>query len=123
MNQPKTGILLFSCILAFYGCITAEYVSYDNSSRESKHKNFQVKIYNQEQLDESEYEIIGEFSVAGCSCEIEKMLKKIKDKVREEGGGGIIDLSLLGGVGGRISTGNYVITGKVIIFVKNKVLQ
>ncbi|MBK97286.1 MAG: hypothetical protein CL672_00635 [Balneola sp.] len=123
MIRPKTGLLFFSCIIAFCGCITTEYLPYDHLSRESKHKNFLVKIYNQEQLNENEYEIIGEFSVAGCSCEIEKILKKIKDRVRDEGGEGIIDLSLLGGVGGRISADNYLITGKAIIFVKNKVLH
>ena len=73
--------------------------------------------------DPSNGKIIGEISVEGCSCEIEKMLKEIKDKVRQEGGEAIIDLSLGDGVGGRISTDMYLISGKVIVFIKNKVLQ
>jgi CO dehydrogenase nickel-insertion accessory protein CooC1 len=80
-------------------------------------------VYNQEQLNSDEYKIIGEISVEGCSCEIEKMLKEIKDKVRQKGGEAIIDLSLGDGVGGRISTDMYLISGKVIVFIKNKVLQ
>ena len=80
-------------------------------------------MYTQEQLNSDEYEIIGQISVEGCSCEIEKMLKEIKDKVRQEGGDAIIDLSLGDGVGGRISTETYLISGKVIVFVKNKVGQ
>ena len=123
MNQPKTGLLFFFSIMGLFGCITPEYIPYDNNSRESKEENFVVKVYNREQLIENDYEIIGEISVEGCSCEIEKMLKEIKDKVRQEGGDAIIDLSLGDGVGGRISTETYLISGKVIVFVKNKVGQ
>ena len=82
-----------------------------------------VKVYNREQLIENDYKIIGKISVEGCSCEIEKMLKEIKNKVKKEGGEAIIDLSLSDGIGGKISTDTYIISGKVIIFVKNKVVQ
>ena len=82
-----------------------------------------VKVYNREQLIENDYEIIGKISAEGCSCEIEKMLKEIKNKVKKEGGEAIIDLSLGDGIGGKISTDTYIISGKVIIFVKNKVVQ
>ena len=121
--QPHTKIFLLISIIALYGCITPNYIPYDNSSREPKDENFEVKVYTQEQLNSDEYEIIGQISVEGCSCEIEKMLKEIKDKVRQEGGDAIIDLSLGDGVGGRISTETYLISGKVIVFVKNKVGQ
>ena len=123
MNQPKTGLLFFFSIMGLFGCITPEYIPYDNSLRESKEENFVVKVYNREQLIENDYEIIGKISVEGCSCEIEKMLKEIKNKVKKEGGEAIIDLSLSDGIGGKISTDTYIISGKVIIFVKNKVVQ
>ncbi len=123
MNQPKTRLLFFFSIMGLFGCITPEYIPYDNNSRESKEENFVVKVYNREQLIENDYKIIGKISVEGCSCEIEKMLKEIKNKVKKEGGEAIIDLSLSDGIGGKISTGTYIISGKVIIFVKNKVVQ
>ena len=121
--QPHTKIFLLTSIITLYGCITPTYIPYVNSSQVPKDENFEVKVYNQEQLNSDEYKIIGEISVEGCSCEIEKMLKEIKDKVRQEGGEAIIDLSLGDGVGGRISTDMYLISGKVIVFIKNKVLQ
>ena len=117
--QLHTKIFLLSSIIALYGCITPNYIPYYNSSREPKAENFEVKVYNQEQLNVHDYKIIGEISVEGCSCEIEKMLKKIKNKVRQEGGDAIIDLNLGDGVGGRISTDTYLISGKVIVFIKN----
>ena len=121
--QPNTRIFLLISIIALYGCITPNYIPYDNSSRERKDENFEVKVYNQEQLNINDYDIIGEISVEGCSCELEKMLKEIKDKVRQEGGDAIIDLSLGDRAVGRISTDIYLISGKVVVFVKNKVVQ
>ena len=121
--QPNTRRFLLVSVIAFCGCITPNYIQYDYSSRESKDENFVVKVYNQEQLNVNDYKIIGEISVEGCSCEIEKMLKEIKDTVKEVGGEAIIDLSLGDGVGGRISTDTYLISGKVIVFIKNKVVQ
>ena len=121
--QPNTRRFLLISVIAFCGCITPNYIQYDYSSRESKDENFVVKVYNQEQLNINDYKIIGEISVEGCSCEIEKMLKEIKDTVKEVGGEAIIDLSLGDGVGGRISTDTYLISGKVIVFIKNKVVQ
>jgi hypothetical protein len=109
--------------IVFTSCIVPSYTSYDDTRRVPKDENFDVKVYNQEQLNVNDYKIIGEISVEGCSCEIEKMLKEIKDKVRHEGGDALIDLSLGDGVGGRISTDTYLISGKVIVFIKNKVLQ
>ena len=109
--------------IVFTSCMVPSYTSYDDTRRVPKDENFEVKVYNQEQLSVNDYKIIGEISVEGCSCEIEKMLKEIKDKVRQEGGEAIIDLSLGDGVGGRISTDMYLISGKVIVFIKNKVLQ
>ena len=109
--------------IVFTSCMVPSYTSYDDTRRVPKDENFEVKVYNQEQLHSDKYKIIGEISVEGCSCEIEKMLKEIKDKVRQEGGEAIIDLSLGDGVGGRISTDMYLISGKVIVFIKNKVLQ
>ena len=123
MNQPNPGLLFFFSIMVLFGCITPEYIPYYNSSRESKEENFVVKVYNREQLIGNDYEIVGEISVEGCSCEIEKMLNEIKNKVKKEGGEAIIDLSLSEGIGGRISTDTYIISGKVIIFLKNKVVQ
>lgn len=117
--QPPTKIFLLTSIIVLHGCITPNYIPYDDSSRESKDENFEVKVYTQEQLNVNDYEIIGEISVEGCSCEIEKMLKEIKDKVRQEGGDALIDLSLGDGEGGRISTDTYLISGKVIVFIKN----
>ena len=84
------------------------------SDKLKQNENFEVKVYNQEQLHSDKYKIIGEISVEGCSCEIEKMLKEIKDKVKHEGGDALIDLNLGDGVGGRISTDTYLISGKVI---------
>ena len=120
MNQPNPGLLFFFSIMVLFGCITPEYIPYYNSSIESKEENFVVKVYNREQLIGNDYEIVGEISVEGCSCEIEKMLNEIKNKVKKEGGEAIIDLSLGEGIGGKISTDTYIISGKVIIFVKNK---
>ena len=65
MNQPKTGLLFFFSIMGLFGCITPEYIPYDNSSRESKEENFVVKVYNREQLIENDYKIIGKISVEG----------------------------------------------------------
>ena len=63
MNQLKTGLLFFFSIMGLFGCITPEYIPYDNSLRESKEENFVVKVYNREQLIENDYEIIGKISV------------------------------------------------------------
>ena len=109
--------------IVFTSCMVPSYTSYDDTRRVPKGENFEVKVYNQEQLHSDKYKIIGEISVEGCSCEIEKMLKEIKDKVRHEGGDALIDLSLGDGVGGSISTDTYLISGKVIVFINNKVLQ
>lgn len=109
--------------MVFVSCMLPNYISYDDTRRVPKAENFEVKVYNQEQLNVNDYKIIGEISVEGCSCEIEKMLKEIKDKVRQEGGDALIDLNLGDGVGGRISTDTYLISGKVIVFIKDKVLQ
>lgn len=109
--------------IVFTSCIVPSYTSYDDTRRVPKGENFEVKVYNQEQLHSDKYIIIGEISVEGCSCEIEKMLKEIKDKVKHEGGDALIDLNLGDGVGGRISTDTYLISGKVIVFINNKVLQ
>ncbi len=109
--------------IVFTSCMVPSYTSYDDTRRVPKDENFEVKVYNQEQLHSDKYKIIGEISVEGCSCEIEKMLKEIKDKVKHEGGDALIDLNLGDGVGGRISTDTYIISGKVIVFIKNKVLQ
>ena len=121
--KPNTRLFLLISIIGLYGCITPNYIQFDYSPREPKDENFVVKVYNQEQLNVNDYKIIGEISVEGCSCEIEKMLKEIKDTVRKVGGEAIIDLSLGDGVGGRISTDTYLISGKVIVFIKNKVVQ
>ena len=71
--QPHTKIFLLTSIITLYGCITPTYIPYDNSLQVPKDENFEVKVYNQEQLNSDEYKIIGEISVEGCSCEIEKM--------------------------------------------------
>ena len=123
MGKLKHLSILLLMNIVFVSCIVPSFISYNDVQRESKEENFVVRIYTQEQLDSDEYEIIGQISVEGCSCEIDKMLKEIKNKVRQEGGEAIIDLSLGDGVGGRISTDMYLISGKVIVFVKNKVVQ
>lgn len=109
--------------IVFTSCIVPSYISYDDTRREPKAEKFLVKVYNQDQLSVNDYKIIGEISVEGCSCEIEKMLKEIKNTVKEVGGEAIMDLSLDEGVGGKISSDTYLISGKVIVFIKNKVVQ
>jgi hypothetical protein len=123
MGKLKYLSILVLINIVFTSCIVPSYISYEDTRRERKDENFVVKVYSQEQLNVNDYKIIGEISVEGCSCEIEKMLKEIKDTVKEVGGEAIIDLSLGDGVGGRISTDTYLISGKVIVFIKNKVVQ
>ena len=123
MGKLKHLSIFILMNIVFVSCIVPSFTSFNDVQRESKEENFVVRVYTQEQLNSYEYEIIGQISVEGCSCEIEKMLKKIKDRVRKEGGDGILDLSLRGGIGGRISTENYLISGKVFIFVKNRMVQ
>ena len=123
MGKLKYLSILLLLNILFTSCIVPSYISYDDTRRERKDESFVVKVYNQEQLNVNDYKIIGEISVEGCSCEIEKMLNEIKNTVKEVGGEAIMDLSLDEGVGGKISSDTYLISGKVIVFIKNKVVQ
>ena len=123
MGKLKYLFIFVLINIVFTSCIVPSYISYDDTRREPNAENFLVKVYNQDQLSVNDYKIIGEISVEGCSCEIEKMLKEIKNTVKEVGGEAIIDLSLDEGVGGKISSDTYLSSGKVIVFIKHKVVQ
>ena len=120
MGKSKGLLLLVVGAMFLAGCIIPSYISYDGLVREPKDEQFHVRIYEENELDGITYEIIGEVSIEGCSCELEKMFAGLKEKVKKVGGEGIIQLSITGGIGGRISSDNYLISGKVIVLSDEK---
>ena len=115
MGTLKELFLLVMGAMFLAGCIIPSYISYDGLIREPKDEQFLVMIYEENQLDGMRYQIIGEVSIEGCSCELEKMFAGLKEKVKKVGGEGIIQLRITGGIGGRISSDNYFISGQVIV--------
>lgn len=71
------------------GCIIPQYISYDDVVREGKGEDYFVRIYEDGELVDLEYEVIGEVVIQGTEV-VEVLLERLRDKVKEVGGDGLI---------------------------------
>ena len=120
MGKLKGLLLLLISVMVLNGCIVPQYISYDDVVRESKSEDYFVRIYEDGELEEGDYKVIGEVIING-GVDVNVMMEDVRRKVREIGGDGIIEfvewgyVKELNGVI-RISVSNvYEIKGKVIV--------
>lgn len=93
--MKKIRLWYFVLLVLISGCAKPSYINYDSILRESKGKDFFVKIYDESELVNLEYEVIGEVVIQG-SEDVEVLLKRLRDKVKEVGGDGLIEFSVNG---------------------------
>ena len=120
----KNIFLILIGVLVLNGCIVPQYISYDGVIRDSKSEDYIIKIYENEELEDIDYKIIGEVVING-GMDVSVMMNDLRKKVREIGGDGIIELEVNGssvsnvsGVNGVVSSyvsSTYFIKGKVIV--------
>lgn len=56
MRKLKGLLLLLISVMVLNGCSVPQYIKYDNIVRESKGEDFFVKIYDESELVDLEYE-------------------------------------------------------------------
>ena len=127
MRKLKGLLLLLISVMVLNGCSVPQYINYDNIVRESKGEDFFVKIYNESELVDLEYEVIGEVVIQGTEV-VEVLLERLRDKVKEVGGDGLIEFSVNGFItSGVYNIGDYVYSvpedglilgGKVIVIIE-----
>ena len=106
------------------GGIVPQYISYDDVVREGKGEDYFVRIYEDGELEEGDYKVIGEVIING-GVDVNVMMEDVRRKVREIGGDGIIELLVNGsnetnvsGVNGIVTSSisnTFIIRGKVIV--------
>lgn len=124
MGKLKGLFLLLISVMVLNGCIVPQYISYDDVVRDSKSEDYFVRIYEDGELEEGDYKVIGEVIING-GVDVNVMMEDIRNKVREIGGDGIIDLLVNGsnetnvsGVNGIVTSSisnTFIIKGKVIV--------
>lgn len=124
MRKLKGLFLLLISVMVLNGCIVPQYISYDDVVRDSKSEDYFVRIYEDGELEEGDYKVIGEVIING-GVDVNVMMEDIRNKVREIGGDGIIDLLVNGsnetnvsGVNGIVTSSisnTFIIKGKVIV--------
>ena len=124
MGKLKGLFLLLISVMVLNGCIVPQYISYDDVVRDSKSEDYFVRIYEDGELEEGDYKVIGEVIING-GVDVSVMMEDIRNKVREIGGDGIIDLLVNGsnetnvsGVNGIVTSSisnTFIIKGKVIV--------
>ena len=98
MEKLKGLLLLLISVMVLNGCIVPQYISYDDVVRDSKSEDYFVRIYEDGELEEGDYKVIGEVIING-GVDVSVMMEDIRNKVREIGGDGIIDLLVNGSNG------------------------
>jgi hypothetical protein len=102
------------------GCIVPQYISYDDVVRISKSEDYFVRIYEDGELEEGDYKVIGEVIING-GVDVNVMMEDIRSKVRDIGGDGIIEfvewgyVSEVNGIMRSRVSNIYEIKGKVIV--------
>ena len=124
MEKLKGLLLLLISVMVLNGCIVPQYISYDDVVRDSKSEDYFVRIYEDGELEEGDYKVIGEVIING-GVDVSVMMEDIRNKVREIGGDGIIELLVNGsnetnvsGVNGIVTSSisnTFIIKGKVIV--------
>ena len=118
------GLLLLISVMVLNGCIVPQYISYDDVVRDSKSEDYFVRIYEDGELEEGDYKVIGEVIING-GVDVNVMMEDVRRKVREIGGDGIIELLVNGsnetnvsGINGIVTSSisnTFIIKGKVIV--------
>ena len=124
MIKLKGLLLLLISVMVLNGCIVPQYISYDDVVRDSKSEDYFVRIYEDGELEEGDYKVIGEVIING-GVDVNVMMEDVRRKVREIGGDGIIELLVNGsnetnvsGVNGIVTSSisnTFIIKGKVIV--------
>jgi len=95
MGKLKGLLLLLISVMVLNGCIVPQYISYDDVVRDSKSEDYFVRIYEDGELEEGNYKVIGEVIING-GVDVNVMMEDVRRKVREIGGDGIIELLVNG---------------------------
>jgi len=124
MGKLKGLFLLLISVMVLNGCIVPQYISYDDVVRNSKSEDYFVRIYEDGELEEGDYKVIGEVIVSD-GVDVNVLIDMMRKKVREIGGDGIIELnvngknnSVVSGVNSIVSGSSYtsfIVKGKVIV--------
>ena len=124
MRKLKGLLLLLISVMVLNGCIVPQYISYDDVVRDSKSEDYFVRIYEDGELEEGDYKVIGEVIING-GVDVNVMMEDVRRKVREIGGDGIIELLVNGsnetnvsGINGIVTSSisnTFIIKGKVIV--------
>ena len=124
MRKLKGLLLLLISVMVLNGCIVPQYISYDDVVRDSKSEDYFVRIYEDGELEEGDYKVIGEVIING-GVDVNIMMEDVRRKVREIGGDGIIELLVNGsnetnvsGINGIVTSSisnTFIIKGKVIV--------
>ena len=124
MRKLKGLLLLLISVMVLNGCIVPQYISYDDVVRDSKSEDYFVRIYEDGDLEEGDYKVIGEVIING-GVDVNVMMEDVRRKVREIGGDGIIELLVNGsnetnvsGINGIVTSSisnTFIIKGKVIV--------
>jgi hypothetical protein len=123
MGKLKGLLLLLISVMVLNGCIVPQYFSYDDVVRDSKSEDYFVRIYEDGELEEGDYKVIGEVIING-GVDVNVMMEDVRRKVRKIGGDGLIEfvewgyVKELNGVIRNSVSNVYEIKGKVIIIIE-----
>ena len=123
MRKLKGLFLILISVMVLNGCIVPQYISYDDVVRYSKSEDYFVRIYEDGELEEGDYKVIGEVIING-GVDVNVMMEDVRRKVRKIGGDGLIEfvewgyVKELNGVIRNSVSNVYEIKGKVIIIIE-----
>ena len=112
MGKLKGLLLLLISVMVLNGCIVPQYISYDDVVRDSKSEDYFVRIYEDGDLEEGDYKVIGEVIING-GVDVNVMMEDVRRKVREIGGDGIIELLVNGSNETNVSGINGIVTSSI----------
>ena len=121
MRKLKGLFLILISVMVLNGCIVPQYISYDDVVRDIKSEDYFVRIYEDGELEEGDYKVIGEVIING-GVDVNVMMEDVRRKVRKIGGDGLIEfvewgyVKELNGVIRNSVSNVYEIKGKVIVF-------
>ena len=123
MRKLKGLFLILISVMVLNGCIVPQYISYDDVVRDIKSEDYFVRIYEDGELEEGDYKVIGEVIING-GVDVNVMMEDVRRKVRKIGGDGLIEfvewgyVKELNGVIRNSVSNVYEIKGKVIIIIE-----
>ena len=123
MRKLKGLFLLLISVMVLNGCIVPQYISYDDVVRDIKSEDYFVRIYEDGELEEGDYKVIGEVIING-GVDVNVMMEDVRSKVREIGGDGIIELLVNGSNETNVSGVNGIVTSSIsnTFIIKGKVI-